>query len=297
MGKSVLVEIGSIQNTFWGVTMDKEQKKREKALQKELRSVEKREQQMQKAFVKARQPGWKTAVGDKIPQKVYTGLESAFCKGFSLVFNQGSSLIEKSYNKENLRNNHSIRDYAVQLKGSRKELKAVHKGAKRSDSLNMVVTTAEGLALGALGVGLPDIVLFITTLLKGVYEAALNYGFDYDTPEERYMILNMMSASLITGEERVEWDEMIDGMITESPRNVSQDVLNEQIRETASVFAMDMLILKFIQGFPVIGILGGIANPIYYNRVLRYVQLKYRKRYLLKQISSWSSNEIKEESL
>jgi hypothetical protein len=277
--------------------MDKVQKKREKALQKELRSVEKQEQKLQKAFVKAKQPGWKTAVGDKIPQKVFTGLESAFSKGFSLVFNQGRSLIEKSYNKENLKNNHSIRDYAVQLKGSRKELKAVHKSARRADGLNMVVTTAEGLALGALGIGLPDIVLFITTLLKGVYESALNYGFEYDTPEEQYMILNMMSASLITGLERVEWDEMIDGMIAEPPEEVSREILEEQIRETASVFAMDMLILKFIQGFPVVGILGGIANPIYYNRVLRYVQLKYRKRYLLKQTGSLGMKEMKEESL
>ena len=277
--------------------MDKVQKKREKALQKELRSVEKQEQKLQKAFVKAKQPGWKTAVGDKIPQKVFTGLESAFSKGFSLVFNQGRSLIEKSYNKENLKNNHSIRDYAVQLKGSRKELKAVHKSARRADGLNMVVTTAEGLALGALGIGLPDIVLFITTLLKGVYESALNYGFEYDTPEEQYMILNMMSASLITGQERVEWDEMIDGMIAEPPQEVSREILEEQIRETASVFAMDMLILKFIQGFPVVGILGGIANPIYYNRVLRYVQLKYRKRYLLKQTDSLGVKEMREESL
>lgn len=277
--------------------MDKEQKKREKALQKELRSVEKQEQKLQKAFVKAKQPGWKAAVGDKIPQKVFTGLESAFSKGFSLVFNQGRSLIEKSYNKENLKNNHSIRDYAVQLKGSRKELKAVHKSARRSDGLNMVVTTAEGLALGALGIGLPDIVLFISTLLKGVYESALNYGFEYDTPEEQYMILNMMSASLITGQERLEWDEMVDGMIAEPPRDVPREILEEQIRETASVFAMDMLILKFIQGFPVVGILGGIANPIYYNRVLRYVQLKYRKRYLLKQTGSLGAKEMKEESL
>ena len=257
-------------------------KKREKALNKELRAVEKQEKKMQKAFVKAKQPAWKAVLGDKIPKKVYTGLESTFCKGFSLVFNQGRGLIEKSYNKETLQNNHSIRDFAVQLKGGRKELKAVSKSAKRSDGLNMVVTTAEGLALGALGVGMPDIVLFISTLLKGVYETALNYGYDYDTPEEQYMILNMMAASLITGEERIEWDDMIDSLIEEEPDAVTQEVLDEQIRETASVFAMDMLILKFIQGMPIVGILGGIANPIYYNRVVKYVQLKYRKRYLLK---------------
>jgi len=258
-------------------------KKRAKALQKELLAVEKQEKKLQKAFVNAKNPAWKTTLGDKIPQKVYTGLESTFCKGFSLVFQQGRGVIEKSYNKETLKNDHSIRDYAVQLKGGRKELKALHKSARRSDSLNLVVTTAEGLALGALGIGVPDIILFISTLLKGVYETALNYGFDYDTPEEQYLILNMMAASLVTGAERPEWDEMIDGMIREMPQAVSPAVLAEQIRETAAMFAMDMLLLKFIQGMPIVGILGGVANPIYYNRVLKYVQLKYRKRYLLKQ--------------
>lgn len=261
-----------------------DEKKRSKALQKELLAVEKQEKKLQKAFVKAKNPAWKAALEEKIPAKVYTGLESTFCKGFSLVFNQGRGIIEKSYSKENLQNNHTIRDFAVQLKGGRKELKAVNKSAKRSDGLNMVVTTAEGLALGALGIGMPDIVLFISTLLKGVYEAALNYGFDYSLPEEQYMILNMMAASLVTGAERPEWDDMIDGMIAEMPQEVTKPVLDEQIRETASVFAMDMLILKFIQGLPVVGIFGGVANPIYYKRVLNYVQLKYRKRYLLKQM-------------
>ena len=266
------------------MTMGADQKKREKALQKELRAVEKQEAKLQRSFIRARQPVWKAALEEKIPKKVYTGLESTFCKAFSLVFNQGRSIIEKSYNKENLQNDHSIRDYAVQLKGNRAALKAVNKSARRSDGVNMVVTTAEGLALGALGIGMPDIVLFISTLLKGVYQSALNYGFDYGTPEEQYVILNMMAASLITGTERTEWDEMIDGMIAEPPEQVSGAVLEEQIRETASVFAMDMLILKFIQGLPVVGIIGGVANPIYYNRVLKYVQLKYRKRYLLKQM-------------
>lgn len=265
--------------------MAADDKKRAKALRKELLTVEKQEKKLQKAFVKAKDPAWKTALGDKIPKKVYTGLESTFCKAFSLAFNQGRVVIEKSYSKANLQENHTIRDFAVKLKGGRKELKAVNKSAKRSDSLNLVVTTAEGLALGALGIGVPDIVLFISTLLKGVFETALNYGFDYDLPEEQYIILNMMAASLITGEERPEWDEMIDGMIVEMPQEVSQAVLEEQIRETASVFAMDMLLLKFIQGLPVVGIIGGVGNPIYYNRVLKYVQLKYRKRDLLKQIT------------
>ena len=42
-----------------------------------------------------------------------------------------------------------------------------------------------------------------------------------------------------------------------------------------------MLCMKFIQGIPVVGVLGGAVNVSYFNRVMRYVKLKYRKRYLL----------------
>ena len=56
--------------------------------------------------------------------------------------------------------------------------------------------------------------------------------------------------------------------------------LDRQLRQTAQTFALDMLALKFIQGLPLVGVLGGAANPVYYHRVMRYVQLKYHKRYL-----------------
>ena len=36
-----------------------------------------------------------------------------------------------------------------------------------------------------------------------------------------------------------------------------------------------MLLLKFIQGLPVAGTLGGSVNPIYYGKVMNYVQLKF----------------------
>ena len=44
---------------------------------------------------------------------------------------------------------------------------------------------------------------------------------------------------------------------------------------------MDMLLLKFIQGLPVVGIVGGAANPVYYKKIMDYVELKYKKRYLM----------------
>lgn len=245
--------------------------------------MEKQEKKLRRAALKAKPAAWKTALEDKIPEKVYSGLESTFAKGFSLVFQQGRAIIEKTYNREAIENNHSIRDYAVRLKGGRRELKQMHKGAKRTDGVNMVLTTAEGIALGALGVGMPDIILFLSTLLKGIYETALSYGFDYESRQEQYLILKMMAAALMTGEQWIEETNEIEALMEEDALTVTEEALKTQMRQTASVFAMDMLLLKFIQGLPVVGIIGGAANPVYYRKVMDYVQLMYRKRYLLKQ--------------
>lgn len=260
--------------------MVQQQKKRDAALRKELQAVQRQEARLAKAAMKAKEGGWKGGLESRIPAKVYEGLKSTFSKGFSLVFHQGRAIIEKGYSREKLQADHSIRDYAFQVRGRRKELKAIRKGAGKSSALNLAVTTAEGVALGLLGIGMPDIVLFLATLLKGIYETALNYGYDYEAREEQLLILKMMAAALSSGEDFVTRNREVDEMLILETVEVPQEEFDDQLKATASVFAMDMLLLKFIQGLPVVGILGGAANPVYYNKVLKYVQLKYRKRYL-----------------
>ena len=261
--------------------MDRRMKKRLAAIEKELRVVAKKEAKLCRSAVHAKPGAFKTALEDKLPEKVYTGLHSAFCKGFGLVFSKGRIVIEKSYNKETVLENHSIRNFAVHVKGNRRELKKMHKSARKADVLNLMVTTAEGIGLGALGIGMPDIVLFLSTLLKGIYETALNYGFDYEDEREQLLILKMMAASLSTGEDFLEYNADVDAILNIPDGIVDEEELQEQMQETAGVFAVDMLLMKFIQGLPVVGIIGGAANPVYYRKVLKYVQLKYRKRYLL----------------
>ena len=271
--------------------MDLKQKRRDAALAKELLAVEKQEKKMEQAALKAKPAAWKNELESRIPEKVYTGLESAFCKGFGLVFDQGRAIIEKGYNKEDIQADHAIRDFAVQIKGGRKELKKMHRSAKQSDLKNLAVTTVEGVGLGALGVGMPDIVLFLGTLLKGVYETALNYGFDYESQQEKLFILKMMQTALSTGEDWTNRNAEVDEMLVLETVGITDEDFNRQMKETASAFAVDMLLLKFIQGLPVVGIIGGAANPVYYSKVMKYVQMKYRKRYLLKQ-KGVTSNEI-----
>ena len=111
------------------------------ALQKELEQLEKQEERMEKNFSKQEPPEWKTAMEAKVPEKVRINLEKAFCKAFSVVFQHGNSLIEKTYNKEELQKDHEIQAYAVQIKGNRKELRKMRKNAGATDLRNMALTT------------------------------------------------------------------------------------------------------------------------------------------------------------
>ena len=72
----------------------------------------------------------------------------------------------------------------------------------------------------------------------------------------------------------------VDDMLLSLPIPTETD-LKEQLQHTADAFAIDMLVSKFIQGMPVVGVVGGLANPMYYRRIQQYVRLKYQKRFLM----------------
>ncbi len=257
-------------------------------VERELQKIEREEQRLiQYAEKHKTAPTWKADLEDRIPEKVMSGLQKAFSKAFGLVFEKGTVIIEKTYNKDSIAKEFQINDYAMDVKGTRKEIGRIRSGAAGSNALNTVVTTVEGIGLGVLGIGLPDIVVWVGVLLRGVYETALQYGFAYETPAEKIFILKMLETSMAIGEDWKALDSEINRYMDRST-NVDCDAneLKQQIEKTANAFATEMLVTKFIQGLPIVGILGGATNPIYYRKIMRYVQLKYRKRYLLGKMQS-----------
>ena len=252
----------------------------EKACAKELDYVFRQEAKLAKKARKD-EPKWKTALAEKVPEKVRDGLQSAFGKAFALVFEKGTGLLEKTYNKNELLMQHQVQNYAIKLTESRKELKNLRKSIGNGSFRNAALTTVEGVGLGALGIGLPDAAVFIAVLLRGAYEAALQYGYDYESPREQLLILTMMEAALARGEEWTAANAAVDTLLADNS-DISPSAVSEQMRRTADAFAVDMLVMKFIQGMPVVGIAGGLSNPVYYQKIMTYIQLKYYKRYLMK---------------
>lgn len=254
----------------------------QRALEKELARVYKEEAKLRAQAQNKNPIPWKTELENKIPPKVNDGVRKAFHKAFEITFEKGDIIIDKTYNKEAKKKDFKVKDYAVDVKGSRLQLLSIKKDAKLSHTLNTVITSVEGIGLGVLGVGLPDIVLWVGMLLRGVYETATQYGFEYDTPEEKLFILKMLETAMLKDRQWVKANMEIDNYISQSGHMIPDNTaLKEQISKTADAFATDVMVAKFIQSLPIVGVIGGVTNPLYYNKVLNYVQLKYRKRYLL----------------
>ena len=80
-------------------------------------------------------------------------------------------------------------------------LRHLRRDCRASEARGLLAATAEGVGLGLLGIGLPDVVLLVAMLLRGVYTTALRYGCTYEGPRERLLILRVMEASVSRGED------------------------------------------------------------------------------------------------
>ena len=56
----------------------------------------------------------------------------------------------------------------------------------------------------------------------------------------------------------------------------------EQSRRTAEALSKEMLYLKFVQGIPVVGVVGGVSDMVYQKKITDYVAIKYKRRFLEK---------------
>ena len=141
----------------------------------------------------------------------------------------------------------------------------------------------EGSVLGFFGIGLPDIPLFIGVIMKTIYEIALNYGFDYKNDNEKAFILKIISAAMSEGEDKIRINDEISILGEAIDKNLEINIdLDSLIKETAKILSDALLVGKFIQGIPFVGIVGGTINYTIIKKIAKYGQIKYKKRYLAK---------------
>ncbi|MFA9465063.1 MAG: EcsC family protein [Velocimicrobium sp.] len=222
--------------------------------------------------------GWQEKIDHLIPKKLNQTMNIAFFKAFGLIFEKGTGLIEKTYNREKREQNYKINEFAAEIKNSRKAMKEFGKQAKISKNTNLMISIFEGVGMGAFGMGLPDIPLFLAVLLKSIYEIALTYGFSYDSKEEQIFILKIIETALLHEDELLDGNVLLNNWIKEQ---VAFDITRiEQTRKTSNQLAKELLYLKFVQGIPVIGIVGGISDMVYQKKIADYALMKYKRRFL-----------------
>lgn len=247
-------------------------------LEKEWLKVERQEQQFIHKRMEKKDSKLNQVLESKVPPNLQKTLDVAFSKAFYLVFEKGTGIIEKTYNKDDLEKTFQINEYAAQIRNNKKSLKAFSKKAIGSGALNTLVSGVSGIGLGVLGIGIPDIVLFTGLMLKSVYEIALNYGYDYRSEEEKKFILQLIQGAVSYGKTLYDINEEVNHYIEQEVFETKRS-LDTCITETANCLSKELLYMKFLQGIPIVGAAGGAYDVIYMKQVVNYAEMKYRRRF------------------
>ena len=230
-------------------------------LQKEWEKLEVQEQRFLQKRSEKRESILNQKLEEKIPPKLQKTLDTAFAKAFALIFEKGTGVIEKTYQRTKLEQDYQVRQYMADVKQNSKSLRSFSKKARDTGTKNLLLSGVSGIGMGVLGIGLPDIPVFT------------------GSREEKYFILLLIRGAVSYGDTLCE----IDGKVNEFIRNgilpeEYQD--KEQIEQTAGALSKELLYMKFLQGIPVVGAVGGAYDAVYMKRITEYAELKYRHRYL-----------------
>lgn len=263
-------------------------------LEKEWRLLLKREEALVKRMEKARAPFWEKKLAGVVPEKLQATLETAFYKGFCTILTGGTGLLEKTFSKEKLEAEYKTREYAQEIYHTRKNLAAAKKAAGRQTAMSVAGAGAEGAVLGLLGIGLPDIPLFLGMLLRSLYTLALHYGIDYEKEEEKELLLDLIELSLYHGkdlrERNARMNQRLYEMALQDRKSHRQgepavsevrDRGDDPVRRAAKALSGELLYLKFLQGIPLAGIIGGVYDGIYLKKITACTALKLERRYLI----------------
>lgn len=222
---------------------------------------------------------------DKVPAKLEATLDAAFAKAFNLIFSKGSSIISKTFSTEKLVAEFEADSADLEELGGRREMLRFKRRAAVTGTAHTIVSTVTGAALGFVGGTIPDIALFITLLLRNIYKIAMKYGYAFDTDDEKKFILRIIAAAVQDGDSIFDADRDINFLIRNGIAG-DESTVDERIQEAAVALAHALLLMKFLQKIPVVGVIGGASDFIYMEKISDYAVLKYHRRFLEDQLKS-----------
>ncbi len=252
---------------------------RESPVEKEWRRLLIEERRFLQKRLEKKSPLFQEKLEEKVPPKLQSTLDTAFSKAFALIFEKGTGLVEKTYSRQKLEQEYQVRQYALKIKQDSKSLRSFSKTVRNTSAKNTLLSGASGIGMGALGIGLPDIPIFTGMLLKNLYEIALHFGYGYEAKEERYFILLLIQGAVSNGETLLETDQKLNQFIHDGKLPDGYEE-KKQIEAAAKALSKELLYLKFLQGVPLVGAVGGVYDAVYMKQIAAYAGIKYRRRYL-----------------
>lgn len=245
----------------------------EKTLKKELTKARISETDFLIRRKKQKQSYIDSKIEKYVPEGLAGTLGAAFTKAFEIVFRDGTGIIKKTYGRGS-----SDNDDIVMLRNRARAILAK----------DTVVTAAEGTGLGLAGIGLPDIPVFTAVLLRNIYQLAECYGFDYESKTEQVFILKLIETGLSYGESAEKLNDELNALMEQIDNEdyTYYGLISQQIKAASEAVSKEVLYMKFIQTIPVVGAAGGISNLTCLNKVGRFAELKYRKRFIMKTINT-----------
>lgn len=260
--------------------------RRKQPLEREWELFLKREGKVLEKYGRRRESFWEKKLASVVPEGLASRLEEAFIKAFGAVLSGGTGLIERTYSRERLELEYRAREYRTRLLPTKKNIRESSRQARRKAALAAAAAGVEGAGLGLLGIGLPDIPLFLAALFRSLYTICLQYGIDYERPEEKELLLEMIEVSLLDGESFGSRDAALNRRLYRMAgetqgRKQKPSVSDEAVRRAAGALSGELLYMKFLQGVAVIGVIGGAYDSIYMRRITKYAALKMERRYLL----------------
>lgn len=261
--------------------------------QRKLRKLEKQEQKLleQRPSLLSRKAAQWTApvkerVREKIPGKAEQAaeksaqmLQKAFEKSFELVLEKGSGMIARTFSEKKLLERY---ERFSQKPLSSWELSKLGTAVAMRASGNMVFSAVQGGAMGALGIGLPDVPIFLAAVFKTLFEISLSFGYPYDLPQEQVYQMLLICAAVGEEVERYCASADADRVAEEIRRGTGRlSISREEARERASrALCSAALTGKIVQGAPIVGVYGGFRNGVLLRQIGSLAAVKYQQRML-----------------
>ena len=199
-----------------------------------------------------------------------------------MVLEKGSRWIGKLCSEEKLREDYL--QFAQKPLSSWELYKLGCKAAGRAGA-NMAFSSVQGGLMGALGIGLPDVPIFLGAVFKTLFEISLRFGYPYDTqPEQIYQMLLICAAVGDEAQRRqasADADRIAQEMRQKARTGEELSISREQAKKRAShALCSAALAGKLVQGTPVIGVYGGFRNGVLLRQVGSMAAVKYQQRRL-----------------